>query len=452
MKVLQQSVDKLNAILKVEIKSEDYQNIVKASLEKHRKSAKVPGFRPGKVPLGMIQKQYGKSVLAEELNKMANDTLYKYITEEKLEILGNPIPTANETFKGDMENPGDFEFSYEIGFSPKFEIPTASRRGIEYFSVKVDDKLISSQIEDLRRRYGKLESTEIVADKDMVMGLFRELDSSGEPKDNGVENNSTISMEFLKDKKAIKSLIGLKVDDSLVLDPKAVAKDAKDLASMLNIKEEDLSGISSTFKFTVNDIKRMQLADLNEDLYAKLFPNQEVSSEAELKTKVTSDLENMFKADSDRLFTQTVYDYLMDKTKIELPEDFLKRWIKISNDKPIDDETLNKEFDSYLKSMKWQLIQGRIFKENDIQISNEEVVEFTKSLLISNYAQYGMPAPEDKELTETAMGLLKDKEQVNGIYDRITEKKLSDYFQANVPMKEKKLSYDDFVKKASNKK
>ena len=259
-------------------------------------------------------------------------------------------------------------------------------------------------------------------------------------------------MEFLKDKKAIKSLIGLKVDDSLVLDPKAVAKDAKDLASMLNIKEEDLSGISSTFKFTVNDIKRMQLADLNEDLYAKLFPNQEVSSEAELKTKVTSDLENMFKADSDRQFTQTVYDYLMDKTKIELPEDFLKRWIKISNDKPIDDETLNKEFDSYLKSMKWQLIQGRIFKENDIQISNEEVVEFTKSLLISNYAQYGMPAPEDKELTETAMGLLKDKEQVNGIYDRITEKKLSDYFQANVPMKEKKLSYDDFVKKASNKK
>lgn len=452
MKVLQQSVDKLNAILKVEIKSEDYQNIVKASLEKHRKSAKVPGFRPGKVPLGMIQKQYGKSVLAEELNKMANDTLYKYITEEKLEILGNPIPTANETFKGDMENPGDFEFSYEIGFSPKFEIPTASRRGIEYFSVKVDDKLISSQIEDLRRRYGKLESTEIVADKDMVMGLFRELDSSGEPKDNGVENNSTISMEFLKDKKSIKSLIGLKVDDSLVLDPKAVAKDAKDLASMLNIKEEDLSGISSTFKFTVNDIKRMQLADLNEDLYAKLFPNQEVSSEAELKTKVTADLENMFKADSDRLFTQTVYDYLMDKTKIELPEDFLKRWIKISNDKPIDDETLNKEFDSYLKSMKWQLIQGRIFKENDIQISNEEVVEFTKSLLISNYAQYGMPAPEDKELTETAMGLLKDKEQVNGIYDRITEKKLSDYFQANVPMKEKKLSYDDFVKKASNKK
>jgi trigger factor len=285
----------------------------------------------------------------------------------------------------------------------------------------------------------------------MVMGLFRELDSSGEPKEDGVENNSTISMEFLKDKKAIKSLLGLKVDNSLIIDPKSVSKDDKDLASMLGIEESAIGNLSKKFKFTVNDIKRMELAELNEELYEKLFPNQSVKSEAEMKSKVTADLENMFKTDSDRLFTQTVYDFLMDKTKMTLPEAFLKRWIKLSNEKPIDDETLNKEFDGYLKSMKWQLIQGKIFKENDIQISNEEVMEFTKSLLISNYAQYGMPAPEDKELTETAMRLLKDKEQVNGIYDRITEKKLSDYFQANVPMKEKKLSYDDFVKKASKK-
>lgn len=451
MKVLQESVDKLNAVLKVEIKSEDYQNIVKASLEKYRKSAKVPGFRPGKVPFGMIQKQYGKSVLAEELNKLANDSLYKFITEEKLEILGNPIPTADETFKGDMENPGDFEFAYEIGFSPKFDIPLSSRKSIEYFAVKVDNKLISDQIDDLRRRYGKMESTPEVGEKDMVMGLFRELDASGAPKENGVENNSTISMEFIKDKKATKSLMGIKVDAAIELDPRTVSKDEKDLASMLGIEEAAIAGISKKFKFTVNDIKRMELAELNEELYDKLFPNQNVKTESDMKAKVTTDLENMFKTDSDRLFTQSVYDFLMDKTKMTLPESFLKRWIKLSNEKPIDDETLNKEFDGYLKSMKWQLIQGRIFKENDIQISNEEVMDFTKSLLVSNYAQYGMPAPDDKELSETAMRLLKDKEQVNGIYDRITEKKLSDYFRANVPMKEKKLSYDDFVKKASRK-
>ena len=323
---------------------------------------------------------------------------------------------------------------------------------MEYYLVKVDDKLISKQIEDLRKRYGKLESTDEVGEADMVMGLFRELDSNKVPKEGGVEHNSTISMEFLSDKKAIKSLKGKKVDDSIILDPSTVSRDSKDMASMLGIEESELDGLSKLFKFTINDIKRMEMAELNEDLFNKLFPTGDVKSESELKDKVATDLTNMFKEDSNRLFTQSIYEYLMDKTKISMPESFLKRWIKLSNEKPIDDDTLDKEFDGYLKSMKWQLIQGKIFKDNDIQISNEEVMDFTKSLLVSNYAQYGMPAPDDKELTETAMKLLKDKEQVNGIYDRLTEKKLSDYFQKNVPMKEKHLSYDDFVKKASGRK
>jgi len=452
MNVVQEKVNKLNAILKVEIKSEDYQAKVKSTLEKYRKTAKIPGFRPGHVPFGMIQKKYGKTVLADELNKLSNDGLYKYIKDENLEILGNPIPSEENNFKGDLDNPSDFEFSYEIGFSPKFDIPLSSRKSMDYFMVKVDDKLIEKQINDLRRRYGKLESTEEIGETDMVLGLFRELDSNKEPKDGGVEHNSTISMEFLQDKKAIKSLLGKKVDDAIVLDPKSVSKDAKDMVSMLGLKdEEELKGLSKQFKFTINEIKRMEMAELNEELYSKLFPSGEVKSEEDLNKKVADDLANMFKQDSDRLFTQNIYEYLLDKTKINMPESFLKKWIKISNEKPIDDETLDKEFDGYLKSMKWQLIQGKLFKDNDIQITNEEVMDFTKSLLVSNYAQYGMPAPDDKELSETAMRLLKDKEQVNGIYDRITEKKLSDYFQNNVPMKEKMLSYDEFVKKASKK-
>lgn len=451
MNVVQEKADKLNAILKVQIQADDYQSKVKSTLEDYRKKAKVPGFRPGHVPLGMIKKQYGKSVLAEELNKISNDGLYKYIQDESIEILGNPIPLQDDTFKGDLDNPTDFEFSYEIGISPKFDLPLSSKKSMDYFMVKVDAKLISKQIEDLRKRYGKLESTEEVGETDMVMGLFRELGSNSEPKEGGVEHNSTISMEFLTDKKAVKSLKGKKVDDYIVIDPSTVSKDSKDLASMLGLKEDELEGLSKQFKFTINDIKKMEMAELNEELFAKLFPEGDVKTVDDLNKKVESDLMNMFKEDSNRLFTQTICDFLMDKTKITMPEAFLKRWIKLSNEKPIDDETLDKEFDGYLKSMKWQLIQGKIFKENDIQISNEEVMDFTKSLLVSNYAQYGMPAPEDKELTETAMRLLKDKEQVNGIYDRLTEKKLSEYFQINVPMKEKHLSYDDFVKKASKK-
>ena len=451
MNVVQEKADKLNAILKVQIQADDYQSKVKSTLEDYRKKAKVPGFRPGHVPLGMIKKQYGKNVLAEELNKISNEGLYKYIQDESIEILGNPIPLQDDTFKGDLDNPTDFEFSYEIGISPKFDLPLSSKKSMDYFMVKVDAKLISKQIEDLRKRYGKLESTEEVGETDMVMGLFRELEANSEPKEGGVEHNSTISMEFLTDKKAVKSLKGKKVDDYIVIDPSTVSKDSKDLASMLGLKEDELEGLSKQFKFTINDIKKMEMAELNEELFAKLFPEGDVKTVDDLNKKVESDLMNMFKEDSNRLFTQTICDFLMDKTKISMPEAFLKRWIKLSNEKPIDDETLDKEFDGYLKSMKWQLIQGKIFKENDIQISNEEVMDFTKSLLVSNYAQYGMPAPEDKELTETAMRLLKDKEQVNGIYDRLTEKKLSEYFQINVPMKEKHLSYDDFVKKASKK-
>jgi len=451
MNVVQEKADKLNAILKVQIQADDYQSKVKSTLEDYRKKAKVPGFRPGHVPLGMIKKQYGKNVLAEELNKISNEGLYKYIQDESIEILGNPIPLQDDTFKGDLDNPTDFEFSYEIGISPKFDLPLSSKKSMDYFMVKVDAKLISKQIEDLRKRYGKLESTEEVGETDMVMGLFRELEANNEPKEGGVEHNSTISMEFLTDKKAVKSLKGKKVDDYIVIDPSTVSKDSKDLASMLGLKEDELEGLSKQFKFTINDIKKMEMAELNEELFVKLFPEGDVKTVDDLNKKVESDLMNMFKEDSNRLFTQTICDFLMDKTKITMPEAFLKRWIKLSNEKPIDDETLDKEFDGYLKSMKWQLIQGKIFKENDIQISNEEVMDFTKSLLVSNYAQYGMPAPEDKELTETAMRLLKDKEQVNGIYDRLTEKKLSEYFQINVPMKEKHLSYDDFVKKASKK-
>ena len=222
MNVVQENIDKLSAVLKVEIKSEDYQSKVKTTLEKYRKTAKIPGFRPGHVPFGMIQKQYGKRVLAEELNKISNDGVHQFIKEENLEILGNPIPLENETFKGDLDNPSDFEFAYEIGFSPKFDIPLSSKKSMDYFTVKIDDKLISKQVEDLRRRYGKLEPTSEIGEKDMVMGLFREFDENNEPKDGGVEHNSTISMEFLSDKKAIKLLKGKKVDDFVLLDPKVV--------------------------------------------------------------------------------------------------------------------------------------------------------------------------------------------------------------------------------------
>ena len=448
MNITRQEVDAQNAVLKVNISPADYQGKVNASLEKYRKTAKIPGFRPGNIPMALIQKQVGRSVLAEELNKLANDALYRYISEEKLEILGNPIPKENEGMKGNFEQPENFEFSFEIGYSPSFELPINAKSKFDYATVKIDKDLINKQVEDLRRRYGKLVSSDVVGDKDMVMGKFEEKDTDGSVKADGISHSSTISMEFLENKAGIKTLKGKKVNEVVDLDPKNVSKDDKDCAALLGINEEQVAGLTANFQFTIADVKRMEMADLNEELYTKLFA-EEVKTEEELHARISKDLERMFADDTDRIFTRNVFNHLVNETKMTFPETFLKRWIRVSSEKPVTEDDIEAEFDAYLKSLKWQLIQTRIFKDNNIQLTNQEVMDFTKSLLIGNYAQYGLPAPDDLELTETAARLLQNKEQVNGIYDRLAEQKLTDFFKTAVNLVKKEVKYDDFVKLAS---
>jgi trigger factor len=445
MKITRQEIDAQNGVLKVEIAAADYQNKVKAALDKYRKTAKIPGFRPGHVPAGLIQKQFGKSVLAEELNKITNDALYRFIIDEKLDILGNPLPIENGV-EGDFDQPENFTFSYEIGYSPSFELPITAKTKVDYATVKIDKDLITKQVEDLRRRYGKLISSEAVSAKDMVMGKFEELEGS-EVKADGISHSTTISMEFLENKAAIKLLTGKKINEFFELDPKAVSKGPEDAAAMLGISPEAYAEINSKFQFTVNDVKRMELSELNEEFFQKLF-GDEVKTEAEMNKRIEADLARMFEEDSDRLFTRKVYDMLLEKTTMNFPEAFLKRWIKTSAEKPITDEEIEKEFAAYLLSLKWQLIQTKIFKENNIQLTNEEVLDFTKNLVIGNYAQYGLPAPEEAELLETAQRLLQNKEQANGIYDRLAERKLTDYFKSAVSMTKKEMKYDDFVAQA----
>ena len=448
MNITRQEVDAQNAVLKVNIAPADYQGKVKASLEKYRKTAKIPGFRPGNIPMALIQKQVGRSVLAEELNKLTNDALYRYILDEKLEILGNPIPKEDEGMTGSFEQPENFEFSFEIGYSPSFELPINAKSKFDYATVKIDKELINKQVEDLRRRYGKLVSSDSVGDKDMVMGKFEEKDTDGSVKADGISHSSTISMEFLENKAGIKALKGKKINEVIDLDPKNVSKDDKDCASLLGITEEQVAGLTSNFQFTIADVKRMEMADLNEELYTKLFA-EEVKTEEELHTRISADLTRMFAEDTDRIFTRNVYNHLVNETKMTFPETFLKRWIQVSSEKPVTDEEIEAEFDAYLKSLKWQLIQTRIFKDNNIQLTNQEVMDFTKNLLVGNYAQYGLPAPDDQELTETAARLLQNKEQANGIYDRLAEQKLTDFFKTAVNLVKKEVKYDDFIQLAS---
>jgi trigger factor len=449
MNVIRQDVDALNAVLKVQIAPADYQNKVKATLEKHRKTAKIPGFRPGHVPLGLIQKQYGKSVLAEELNKIVNDALYKFIEENKIEILGNPIPKVGKEVTGSFDQPDTFEFEYEIGLTPSIEVPLSSKNKYDYIKVKIDNTLIDKQIDDLRRRYGKLISVGVVSEGDMIMAQFVELNEDDSIKVGGIMHSSTISMEFVEDEKVKKELVGKAKGEKLMVNPSAVSRGEKDTAAMLGISEVELSSISDKFQMTITEIKQMEMSDLSQELYDKLFGPGTITSEKELRERISADLNGMFASDSDRLLTRDIYNDLIDKTKVELPTLFLKRWIKLSNEKEISDDQIEMEFEGYAKSLKWQLIQGNIFKINDIKFENQDVIEFTKGLLINNYAQYGIPAPEDKELIASALQVLQNREEATRIYDMLAEQKLTKYFKDTVKLNEKEVSYDAFVELAS---
>ncbi|MDR0802532.1 trigger factor [Fluviicola sp.] len=449
MNVTRQEVNAETALLTVQVSPADYQGKVTVSLDKYRKQAKIPGFRPGKVPMALVQKQYGKAVLAEEMNKLVSDALYAYVQENKLEILGNPIPKDGTDVKGDFDNPGDFEFVYEIGYSPAIDLKLSSKSKYDYVKVKIDDKLIDQQIDDLRRRYGKMSSAEEVNDTDMILAQFVELNEDGSVKEGGIMHSSTTSMEFVEDKKVKKSLAGKKVGDKVTVSATAITRGDSDKAAMLGIKPEELANHSDSYQMTVNDIKRMELAELNQDLFDKLFGPGAVSSEIELRERIANDLIQMFSNDSDRLLTREVYRDLVENTPVSLPNDFLKRWIQLSNEKQVTIEQIEADYDSYAKDLKWQLIQGHIFKANDIKLDNAEVIQFTKGLIANQYAQYGIPAPEDAELTKQAAGALQNRDEANRIYDMLAEAKLTEYFKNTVKLNSKEVSYDEFVEMAS---
>lgn len=451
MEVVREDIDALNAVLKVKVAPEDYKEKVDKTLADYRKKANIPGFRKGKIPMGVIKKQYGKPVLAEELNKVINDSLYDFINKNELEILGNPLP-KDEEIKGDWDNPTDFEFTYEIGLSPDFKLNLSAKSKYNFYKVKVDKKLVDQQIEDIRKRYGKLISEEKVGETDMILGQFVELDEKGEIKEGGIMNSSTISMEFVEDKKVQKELLGKKVGDLVVLDPKSVSKGESDMAAMLGIKQEDLATVSDKFNFTITEVKRMEPADLNEEFFKKIFPDGSVTSEEEMRKKVEEDLSKMFEQDSDRILSRDVSEDLVEKTKMEFPDDFLKKWILASSKEDVTMDMIENDYDNYTTGLKWQLIQNRIFKDNELKIESEEVINYTKGLLVNQYAQYGLPAPDEKELTASAQKVLENRDEANRIYEMMSNDKLLQFFKETVKLNVKEVSYDDFVKIAQGEK
>ena len=447
MNVIREDLNALNARLKVKVSPEDYQPKVSETLSKYRKTANIPGFRPGHAPMGMIQKQYGKSVLFDEVSKMVTDAINNYIYEEKLNLLGNPIPVEENGFNGDFSNPTDFEFIYEIGFPPSIEVAISNKDSFDFEKVDVNQELINKQAEDIRRRYGKLVSTDEVQEKDLILGRFVELNDDKSVKEGGIDHTSSISLEFLDSDDVRKLFVGKKVGDSIELNPDDVSKGPKDKAAMLGVKEDALENVGSLFSYTINEVKAMELAELNSDLLMKLYPDATVTNEEEFVARIKSDLEKMFEQDSDKKLYRTIYDSLMEKVNADFPDDFLKRWIKQVNDKPVTDEQIEAEYEGYRNMLKWQLIEKTLFDKHNLVIDQTELVNFTKHLLRTNYANYGIFEVDEEELTQSAMKFLQDKKQTDSIISRLAEDKLINLFKTEATLKEKLVSYDEFIGK-----
>jgi trigger factor len=445
MEITQEKIDALNGVLTVKVHPEDYKEKVEGILEDYRKQVRMPGFREGKVPIQLVRKQYGKAVLADELNKILGERLDGYIREEKLRLLGQPIPAQENDSEGNWDKPDVFTFRYDIGLSPKVDIKFGWFTKFVNHKVRIDNALINEQIEDLRRRYGKMSERDVSGKDDLLVGEFVELEPNGEDvKAGGILHEGTITLSEVKDKATSNALTGVAKEATAVVQPGKVSKDVDDLARMLGIDRKAAGAFKSPLRFTVKEIRHIEPAELGEELYDKLFGEDTVSDEAGFRAKVEEDLRRIFERDGDRVFRRKFVEEVVDKLNPPLPEDFLKRWIQVANEKPITAEEVESEFEEYAKGIKWQIIQNHIIDEHDIEVDAEEIKTEAGNAIKAQYAQYGIPL-EAEQLDPMVAQMMTEQKEVRRVAESIYERKAIDKLRELAKIKEKEVSHEDWM-------
>ncbi len=447
MEIKRTDVDNLIAKLSITLSKEDYFENYENSLKKYRKQVNMPGFRPGKVPMSLVKKQFGKSILAEELNKVINDGMYEHIMKNKLNILGNPIPAESNTAEGDWDNPDTFSFEYEIGLAPTLEVDKATKKAPVKYKVKVDKKMIDKHVEELAKRHGSVADAEKSEESDLLLGTFIQLNADGEILEGGIMNDGTLHLETVEDKKTKKALTGISKGDEVTVDPDKIAKNHDELGRMLGITHEQVHHLEGNFKFRINEIKRLTAHEVNQELFDKVFGKDEVKDQKTFEDRLKTELEKMFDRDAMNLFKRQFSESILDNLDAPLPDEFLKRWIKLSNEKPISDEQLDAEYPGYSRHLRWQLVEGKVMEDNKLQITEEEVRSQAKGMIGAQYAQYGMPLDEEM-LDNFANNVLADQKERQRIIEVLQENKVLDALTEQVKLKEKEVSYDDFLELA----
>ncbi|MCK0155988.1 trigger factor [Cellulophaga sp. F20128] len=441
MNITKEQIDALNAVVKVAVTKEDYQDKVQAILNDYRKQANIPGFRKGHVPMGLIKKQYGKAVLVDEVNKLIQDNLNKYLTEEKLDVLGNPLPKQKDDFNWDSEN---LDFEFELGLAPEFEAPIKSKKAITYYKIVADKKMIDEQVDRIGKQYGNLISKTEVSKKDEVTGTF-----TNEAEE--IENKTTIELDSLKAKKAIDTLIGKKVGDVVTLKTKGLFKEDYQLSSALGLAADKAAEVDTEVSFTIEEINEREAAEMNQELFDKLFGEEKITTVKELRAKIKEDTEKQFEQQSDQKLLNDITENFIENTKFDLPTQFLKKWIQMTGEKPLTEEEASAEFEKSEKGLRYQLIEGKIIQENNIQVQFDELKEFAKGFIKSQMAQYGQLNPAEEELDNIAARIMSNQDEVKRLSEQLMSQKLLSLYKEKANLKEKEVTYDNFIKEVYGK-
>ena len=450
MKITQSKAKDLMATITVEVVVADYTEKVDKVLKDYRKTADVPGFRKGKTPMAIINKKYRTSVIVEEVNKLLQDELYKHISAEKVRVLGSPMPIDETPI--DWENNEDFTFQYEVGLAPDFDVKITAKDKLNYYKIKADAKLVDGYCTDIAKRYGKMSNPEVSVEGDLIFCAISQLDVDGNVMSNGISNEATVAMEYIADAKVKKQFVGVKKDDVLKVNVMKAFTNHSDLGSMLNVSHDALHNLTSEeFQFTVKNINQLAPAELTTELFDKVYGEGKVKDIKEFKAKVQAEAEGQFVGESDRMLKNDIVTYFIEKLKLQMPDDFLKRWLVQTSEQPITMEMLATEYDMYAKSLQWQLIENKILENYEVKVTQEDVLNQTKKLIGSQMKQYGQPESDDAQLTDIATNILKNEEERKKIYDQIFDERTLVVYKENFKLTEKNVTYDEFVKLASGK-
>ncbi len=450
MKITKENIDDLNAVLSVNIVKEDYEEKVNEQLKDYKKKANIKGFRPGKVPFGMIKKMYGLNVQVEEINKLVSESINNYITEEKIEILGDPIPKIDEESGIDFETQEEFTFNFELGLAPEFEIKLSAKNKLPYYEIKIDEKMRNDFLDNYKRKFGDYSVGDLTEEEDLIKANVVELDDKGVIVENGIfVENSTLSINVIKDEKIKKTFIGRKIGDIIDFDINKAYPNDFEIAGILQKQKEEVGNIKGVFRATINEINRFNPAELNQELFDKVYGEGIVKSEEEFMSKLDIEISQNLQKESDYKALMDARTLAIEKTPFDLPEDFLKRWL-IQVNKELSKEEIDKDFESFLKDLRWQLIRNKIGEEKEIKIEEEDLMAEARNFTRMQFQQYGLNYAADEQVDNFAKEMLKREEDYKKIADKVVEEKVVAEIKLLVKIDTKKISAEEFGKLFNN--